>query len=347
MLKVLYENIGFFIILIIIIQLPACNCNKIKNNVDVSNIQLNVDIKRFDKAIRQIDTTNISTSAVDIYRAYPIFFPFYIEEVMQFGKFSKADTALYLAPFQQHLTNNYVREVLDTMQQAFPHLNDFEQDLTLALKYFKYYFPDKGIPQFVAFPSNFTYAALSFDTLIIAVGLDMYLGSNYKYYRGMYPAYLYHKFTPHFMLPNTLNVLGSMCFNYPTTDNTFLEKMINEGKKLYLLDLLMPDFADHIKMGYTADEQAWCSANEADIWYFFIESDLLYSTNAKLTDRYFDPAPSSSGMPAESPGRVGAWAGRQIVNRFMQRHPEISYNDLINQYDAQTILSLSKYKPKK
>jgi len=72
----------------------------------------------------------------------------------------------------------------------------------------------------------------------------------------------------------------------------------------------------------------------------------LYETQSKLYGKYVNDGPTSSGMPAESPGNVGSWVGWQIVRAFMQQHPGFSLQKLMDIEDGQYILSKSKYKPK-
>ena len=49
----------------------------------------------------------------------------------------------------------------------------------------------------------------------------------------------------------------------------------------------------------------------------------------------------------ESPARVGAWVGWQIVKKYMANNKNVTLPQLLDDYDAQNILSLSGYKPKK
>jgi hypothetical protein len=51
-------------------------------------------------------------------------------------------------------------------------------------------------------------------------------------------------------------------------------------------------------------------------------------------------------MPKESPGKVGAWLGWQIINAYMKENPNTTLHQLIDLKDGQKILTSSKYKPK-
>jgi uncharacterized protein YjaZ len=124
--------------------------------------------------------------------------------------------------------------------------------------------------------------------------------------------------------------------------------MINEGKKLYLLDSYLPDVSDAQKIGYSNDEIEWVTLNETQIWTYFIENNLLYSTDYQLNKRFIENAPFSKfyiNIDKESPGRVGVWLGWQIVRSYMNNN-NVTLQQLL-QTNANEIFKKSKYKPKK
>jgi uncharacterized protein YjaZ len=127
-----------------------------------------------------------------------------------------------------------------------------------------------------------------------------------------------------------------------------LSQMIYYGKQLYLKDLLLPDYNDAQKMGYTPEQITWCQENESYMWRYFISKEMLYSNDQKLAMRFIDPAPFSKfylEIDNESPGQVGSWIGWQIVRSYMNNN-EVSLTDLLNA-NAKEIFEKSKYKPKK
>ena len=63
--------------------------------------------------------------------------------------------------------------------------------------------------------------------------------------------------------------------------------------------------------------------------------------------RYIAPNPTSMGMPAESPGRTGAYIGYQIVKSYADKTGKSAFEILHSNLDAQTILNQAKYKPKR
>ena len=169
--------------------------------------------------------------------------------------------------------------------------------------------------------------------------------ANHKFYE--FPKYLKQNFEERQMMPDIVTSfsLGKI----PTAkEKTLLAEMIYYGKQLYLKDQLLPEYNDAEKIGYQPAQITWCQENESYIWRYFIEKELLYSTDSKLPNRFTNLAPFSKfylEIDNESPGRVGQWIGWQIVRSFMQNN-EVSLQDMLKM-DAKELFEKSKYKPKK
>jgi len=133
-----------------------------------------------------------------------------------------------------------------------------------------------------------------------------------------------------------------------SNERTFLSKLIYYGKKLYLKDKLIPFNTNAQKIKYTQEELDWVIANEEQIWRYFIEQELLYSTDSKLEARFLDEAPFSKfqlELDNKSPGRIGRYIGWQIVNAYMEKN-NISLKQLLHM-PAEEIFKKSNYKPRK
>ena len=126
--------------------------------------------------------------------------------------------------------------------------------------------------------------------------------------------------------------------------------MIHYGKIHYLCSKMLPTEEQQIIMSYPKNKMSWCLSNESNIWAYFIENQLLFSSQYQAKHRFIEDAPFSkfyTSFDNESPGRVGQWVGWRIVNSYMDSHPEINLTELITEQDAQKILRESRYKPKK
>ena len=112
---------------------------------------------------------------------------------------------------------------------------------------------------------------------------------------------------------------------------------------------MLPNYSSHVVIGYTKDKMQWSIRNEANIWAYFIENKLLFSSHQQNKMRFIEDAPFSkfyTSFDRESPGRIGQWVGMKIVEAYMNSHPDLTLTDLIKETDAQKILRESRYKPK-
>ena len=111
---------------------------------------------------------------------------------------------------------------------------------------------------------------------------------------------------------------------------------------------MIPFVSDADKIGYTREQLDWAISNESYIWRFFIEKELLYSTDSSLASRFINPAPFSKfylELDSESPGRLGCYMGWQIVRSYME-HNNVGLMDML-QMDANEIFNNAKFKPRK
>jgi uncharacterized protein YjaZ len=74
----------------------------------------------------------------------------------------------------------------------------------------------------------------------------------------------------------------------------------------------------------------------------------LYETDDQKIQTYINEAPFTPqlGEHNQSAPKLGIWTGWQIVKEYMDRHPDVTLQQLMNNQDAQKILNDSKYRPK-
>ena len=213
-------------------------------------------------------------------------------------------------------------------------------------KHIKYYFPETKTIKVITIISEMDYQnkAIYADSLVI-VSLELYLGKDHKFYE--FPDYIKQNFEQNQILPDIVSSFAPRKIA-PPVEATFLSFMIYAGKEMYLKDILLPEATDDVKMGYTPEQIKFCQENESYMWRFFIDNQMLYDTDQKLVPRFINPAPFSKfylEIDNDTPGRVGAWLGWQIVRSYMENN-KTSLQDMLKM-DAKTIFENSKYKPKK
>ncbi|MCB0539903.1 MAG: hypothetical protein KDE33_20470 [Bacteroidetes bacterium] len=344
----MFKSNYFFTSVLVILLLFACKPDYKK--IDVSKVDVQIKIDRFDQQFFASDTNNLYPSLNSLRQKDTTFFDFYTNQVMRFGQISDSISPTMI-DINRFLSNKAVLELYDTVQIVYGDITQVENELSEAFKHFKYYFPNKPIPNIKSIISEFGYNAVTLDTSYIAIALDMYLGKDYKYYRSFdFPYYLIDRFEQVYIVPNAMEVLYNAYFNKSALAETepLIYNMIENGKRLYFMECMQPQKDKNMLIGYTKEQLDWVEKSEGEIWKFYNEHDLFYTKNYMEQRRHIGEAPTTAGMPEQAPGNVGSWVGWQIVQQYMKNTydgKKIALQQLINT-PAETILNKSRYKPK-
>ncbi|MEM6321272.1 MAG: hypothetical protein AAF960_26680 [Bacteroidota bacterium] len=342
------NNFFLFVLFFIVASgITSCLNDKDKNIPDVSDIEVSLTINRFEQDLFAIDTSQVAEGIAELEEKYPEFTDFYLTRALQVKK-PWDTTGAYREYVRGFLTFPFVKELAQKVDSVYGDFRPIEKELTQGFQFYKYYFPEKTVPEFYTFISEFTYGiVLPPEDNTMAVGLDLFLGKDFEYYA--YPPLS----LPHYVIrTQDAQHLPSKIFKGiiedlagPVKGNRFIDHIIHNGKKLYVLDHLLPYQSDSVKLGFTEEQLAWCEANELEIWGYFLKEKMMFSDNFQNFKSLVNPAPRSDGMPETAPGEVGNWVGWQIVKAFMRRNPEVTLPQLVAMEDVQNILAKAKYKP--
>jgi hypothetical protein len=323
-----------------------CASDDERNIPDVSGIQLEVKVRRFDQDIFALDTANLEAGMQQLAQKYPQMLPLFAAEIIHDQTNPHETPAQAVKGF---LTAPEVRQLYDTVQQVYGDLHWLERDLTQMFKFYKYYFPEKPVPEVVAMVSEFATDAFSAGDELCGIGLDMFLGENFPAYftiENTSPNYVRRQLKKEYIPVRLAKALAQNLADAPPGER-LLDQMLHNGKMLYIVDCLLPAVPDSMKMGYTREQMEGSYANEQGVWARILEQNLLYSTDAKRLKKLVSPSPNAPVVFQEAPGEIGNWIGWQIVKAYMKRHPKTTMQELLNFTDSQKFLEQSKYKPRR
>lgn len=340
----MYKQLSFKI-LIACYFLILFSCTNKENDVDVSSISIPYSSIRFDKEIFTIDTNLMNNGLEKIEHLYPEFSTVFLNELTGFAKNGK-DSNFYQS-FSHFIKYKDYRNLYDTVLQHFPNTTAIDNELELLFKHIKYYFPNEKWGKVYYFVSGLNFwSAITVDTTV-GVGLDMYLGKQYPFYASVQlPSYQVTRCEPEYIVPNVCKAIYENNYNLDAEGKNLLDLMIARGKEMYFMQKMIPTLKPEIAMGYTKEQMEWCNKSEAFIWNYFIAQNLLYETNWQTILRYVNDAPTSTGMPPESPGNLGTWIGWQIVTNYMKNNSKTTLQELCSMpIHAQEFLKQSGYKP--
>jgi len=324
----------FFLIAIILFSCSGTGSRNL--NIDVSKIDVPpVLIKRYEKQLFTIDKNSFKESLKKIAPEFPVFLN------------TDLDDTLNLIRLHDFIESPLNIKLYDSSLVVFPNLSTYENQLTDAFKRYKFYFPEIELPSVFSYVSGLSFEyPIQFYAGDMIVALDMYLGKDFSEYRrtGL-PLYKIERMNNDFLIRDCIN---EMCFYtyLEKPGKNVLQRMINEGKRLYFLDAMLPETPDNIKIGYPKQKLNWCIENESKIWAFMIENKILFSSDMLVIRKFFTDGPYSNSFSTDSPARMGEWVGWQIVRAYMNRNPEITLQQLLIEEDSQKILTDSRYKPK-
>ncbi|MBI3512360.1 MAG: hypothetical protein HY064_16990 [Bacteroidetes bacterium] len=332
---------------LVIIAAVIMSCGSDRLDVDVSAIKVPpVKIIRYEKEFFSLDTAHLQTGLAALHNKYGVFSDGFINNVIYR---SGPDSVDHDKDLRFFLSDYAYRDLYKQTNELFKNgFSDLESQLTDAFAHFKYHFPKRKLPQGVYTDmSGVDYNVLYIEGGYIGIGLEYYLGpQNAAYEELEWPAYKKIHCTKEYMLSNIVEGWMLCEFPYDPPKNDVLNKMVYEGKILYLEKALMRNSPDSIILGYSQKQIEWCLANEAMMYSSLIDKQKLYSENDDDLQHYTEDAPFTPDFPRESPGKVGNWIGLRIVESFMNKNPGVSLDELMNIKDAQSILNRAKYKPK-
>jgi len=337
----------FQIYLFFLFALVFTACNR-KKEADVSNIRLSLKVERFDQEFGKLSLQNLKLEAPLLQKKYKPFYNDYIEGMLGLG--STLDTTYYNNLRTVIQSQDYIA-LKEEVAAKYPDLKESEAELTEVFKHVKYYYPHQKTPRLISFISGFS-VQTPIGENYIGIGLDMFLGPDSKFYpalRESIPLYISRKFTKQNIAPRVVETyIREEMFPEPDNLNTFLDRIIYNGKMLYMMDALMPNLPDSLKINYTAAQMQWCQEYETQIWGYFLEENLLYETDYMKIQKYLTEAPFTPGIGEknESAPKLGIYIGWQIVKKYMEKNGDVSLQELMKNTNYQEILTRSKYKPK-
>ncbi|MGD1945327.1 MAG: gliding motility lipoprotein GldB [Croceivirga sp.] len=239
---------------------------------EIARIPVDLPIERFDRQFAQASSEDIPY----LKSRYPYLFPKQYSDSVWMAK----------------LNDTIQQELLSEVQKTFGDFREEEEALHSLFQHITYYFPKYRVPKVITLTSEVQYdnrVVLS-DSLLL-LGLDNYLGKDHHFYRSI-SRYIAQGLDKAYLTSDVVSAFAKKLNRFPR-NRTFLSRMIHYGKEIYLKDLLIPRASDAQKMNYIEEEITWAEENEEQIWRYFIEQELLYSTDSELDRRFLDPAPFS------------------------------------------------------
>jgi len=314
--------------LILILGLIFVSCDEVsKVEKEIANIEADFNIERFDTAFLEA----LPQDLPKLKQAYPFLFS------------KRVSDSVWIYRIKDTLQDKLLTEV----NKTYPELKNTKEELKGLFQHLKYYDKTFTTPRVITLTNDVDYRSKTIVTdSLVLIALDNFLGSEHEFYQNI-PKYLTANMQKHQIVSDVAEGYATK-YVFQTNRKTLLDEMIYFGKLLYFKDLMIPFKTDAEKIGYSEIQMKWSEANESQIWSYFIEKELLYSSDNKLSNRFIADAPFSKfylELDNDSPGRLGQYIGWQIVKAYANTTGKDVMTIL--QKESEEIFRKSKFKPKK
>ena len=329
-----------FVIILSCFVIMSCSSDKL--DVDVSDIELNLQVERFEKEMFEGKSPQeMKQINQDLIKRGGELYEFYVYDMLRSGSVFDDSIGQYLWYF---VSDSMMRMVNDDVETQFADFDVIEQQLVDVFKHQKYHLPNAPVPtKIITYNSAFSYGVISTDS-VIGIGLEMYLGPENRILKEVrFPVYMKDKMSREYLASDVAhswvatNILGD------NKGETFLSSMIYYGKLMYILEAMMPEVEKNRIIRYTSEEYEYAAASEYNIWQYLVDMNWIYSIDMKVKLRFFEEAPTTVGIE-ESPGRIGQFIGWQMVRAYMDANPDVTVEELVNEENESKLLKA--YKPK-
>ena len=338
--------------LVFVLSISLFACKSKKNIPDVSGVNINIKLERFDRDFFAIDSNNVLPGLNALHKKYPFLTTIFLQNVLGLDSSSTLPGVKHFLGMSANL--------YDTVNNVFKNTSDIEKDFRKGFQFVKYYFPGYKVPNLVTIAGPVDAMAQSesgptpnfLGPDFLGISLQFYLGKQFSVYSDPFfidnvaPEYRSRRFSKEYIIGDGMQLIVNDMFPDKSGGKPLIEQMVEKGKRWYLLDKFLPTTPDSIKTGYSQKQIDWLTENEGMIWGYIVKNEDLYSLTPSVIQTYIGEGPFTQGFSQElSPGNMGQWLGWQIVKKFVSKNPNMKPEEVMNT-DPKKILDEAKYKPK-
>ncbi len=301
-----------------------------------------IPIERFDRSLFEMDTLRLVQGLSEVKAKHPLFYNDFFTHIL--GMDPVKDSAFF---------KSFIRAYLP-IYKAANAINApvvMQEQMSYAFGYFKMYFPKYVLPSKLIYfigPMEGYGNVITRDGL--AVGLQMFLGTNASWYQteriqNIYPPFVSRRFSLEYMPVVSLqNFLGEVAPFNPYGKN-LLTQMVEQGKRQYILEQCLPQTVDTVLWGYSSKQLHAAEEAVPEIWSYIQLQKILYSVRSTDVRDLMYPAAYNHYFGNDIPGDVGRLVGYQIVLSYMHaKNYKITLPELLK-IPAQQVFEESNFRP--
>ena len=336
--------ISFIFIFITLSSFNSCagNTEKPHNKTYVQDQSI-LKIQRFDKDFHSYLANPTEEQYTILRTKYPNFLKAFGVVTVNLQDEELDNPVLFKQLMEPYFSNAALSKIYADALTLFSDLSTYELELTKANDLIKTYFIGKELPGLSIHVSGFKANTIVLDS-IISVSTDKYLGKDYSGYKPFFESYQTIQMELKYIVRDFLKAWLMSEFRETNQRKNLLSEVIYQGKILYALNQLLPEWDESDILGYTEQQQEWCEEHAKDIWKMTIDHNYLFNSDSQVIQKYMEDAPYTAIISAESPGRVGLWLGLQIIKNYAKNTGH-DLQSILLENNNQLLLKSAKYNP--
>jgi len=328
-------------VILFITSLTLCGCNR--TSFGMNDDSIGIRINRFDSVLFQWIDTDDAASLHTMISDYPQMLGLLGKSLFQTNY---TDSSAFFDNLKKYYSEPTLKslyhDALTFYAANSPAIMQIEKECSYGFKRLSEMFPSMQIPAVYMHVSGLQQNMIVADSLL-SFSIDKYMGADYPLYEKFFYNYQRKSMTPERVAIDGLYAWLTSEFPFQGKETDLLEKMIYEGKIVYLLTQAGNNYSFQQITPLTEDEYKWCLKYESMLWKTMIDRKHLHQADVITISKYFNPAPSIF-ISEDAPGYLGNFIGYSIVARYMKQ-TKSSCDNLMRNNNAQEILQKSKYKP--
>ncbi|MCM1292638.1 MAG: hypothetical protein NC111_05530 [Bacteroides sp.] len=276
-------------------------------------------IERFDRAV----ASYAASSSVARDSMLKVYAPA-IDVMKRIVGIDNADSAMLI------ISNSQVVSVFQPdIENRLPDLTLVESAIGKLRSHWMELCGNEGFPRRIfSIQTPYDQSIIISDTIAM-VALNHYLGADYEGYNG-FDDYRRALKTPD-RIPYDL-AEAMLRIKYPFADvdaPTVASQIAYEGAIVSAVQSLMDDDTAEGALGYNKDQMLWVLENESQVWKRMVSENMVYSHDGGVAQRLIMPAPYTSVISRESPGRLGRFVGYEMVRNYLNKNSGVSAIDIL------------------
>lgn len=235
------------------------------------------------------------------------------------------------ASLEEYAASPAVQVFTPDVISAYPDLGGLASALGGIETGIKTVLPAISAHRYYTIVSPYSQSVYIYADSIVFIALNHYMGEDYEGYRGRFADYEKRLKTPSRIPLDVAQALIASAFPYeaPRDGATLASHMLYEGA-VALVCAEVAGVSDAEILGYSPAQWRWLDENKSELWKALLGRNLLYSTSPADAARLISPAPSTSSLHPQAPGRAGRYLGLEIVRAYLASHPDTDLSRLLS-----------------